>query len=152
MPDALKHTAALEQWLAPVFRKAPHLPPKARQTLVTIAPWLALVFGVLGVLAILSTGMLASMFFSFTMMLGGMTSIALLIALLASLLSAILELLAVKPLLARRKTGWNLLFYGMLVSTLSFIANAIIGYGSLVGVVALVIGYWLLFEVREEYR
>ena len=81
--------SALETWMVPLFAKAPHLPESARQTLAKIAPWLALIFGILGLFGILSAGILSSMFaFSFVGM--GMVQISMVISLLAGLISSVL--------------------------------------------------------------
>ncbi|NOS68185.1 MAG: hypothetical protein HOO67_07575 [Candidatus Peribacteraceae bacterium] len=145
---------ALENALAPIFEKLPHLPKEARDTLVVIAPWLALVFGALGLFAVLSAlstlPMLLSMPFAMAAM-GGSWYMPMLLAMLICGVSAVLDLLAFKPLSAHKKTGWNLLFYGTLLSVLSSIINMVFGFGGFTGLIGAVIGFWLLFEVRGHY-
>ena len=71
--------------MAPLFAKSPHIPESGRQTLAKIAPWLALVFGVLGLFAILSAGSLMS-YFSFSLLGMGMLKISMFIGLLIGLI------------------------------------------------------------------
>ncbi len=147
-----KHMGALEQWMAPLFAKFPHLPESARQTLAKIAPWLALIFGILGILAILSAGSIASSFFGFALLGVGMMQISMLISLLAGLIASVLDILAYKPLTARKKKGWNLLFYATVLTTVATILNLLFGYGSIGSLVGSLIGFWLLFEARGLYQ
>lgn len=153
---ATKHMNALEAWMAPLFAKAPHLSVSIRQTLVSIAPWVALIVGVMGVLGIFSILSFLPMLASIpSMMIAGMGNLypMMIVTTLVGGIAAVLDLLAFKPLKAKKKKGWSLLFYGNTLSALSAILSLIFGYsgglGSLIGVI---IGFWLLFEVREMYQ
>ncbi len=143
--EALKKMAALEKWLAPIFAKFPHLPQNARTTLVQIAPWLALIFGVLGLFGIFSAGLFVSLL-SLSFLGYGFMGISMALSLIAGLIAAVLDLLAYQPLSHRKKKGWNLLFYGVILSLaasiLAFIANSSGSFGSIIGGI---IGLWLLF-------
>lgn len=144
------HMGKLESFLAPLFQKAPHLSEGARNTLANIAPWLALVFGILGIVAVVSAGGVG-MLFSFWMYFGG-SSLPFLLALVIGFISAVLDLLAFKPLRAMHKSGWNLIFYGAVLSMVSTLIHMAVGYGSLMGLFMSVVGLWLLFEIRGLYR
>ncbi|MFA6509207.1 MAG: hypothetical protein WCV62_01925 [Candidatus Peribacteraceae bacterium] len=146
--------AALEKWMAPLFAKFPHLPESARQTIANIAPWIALIFGALGLLALLSAGAMATLFSfaSVVLLANGITPLVLLITVIAGIIACALELLAFKPLGARRKKGWNYLFYGTVLTTAATLLNMAVGYGSLGSLVGSLIGFWLLFEVRGLYH
>lgn len=146
--------AGLEQWMAPFFAKLPHLPPNARQTIVTIAPMLALIFGILGLFVILTGGVIASLLsiVSIVMLADGLRPLLLLIALLAGGIAAALDLLAYKPLAARKKKGWNYLFYGTVLTTCSAILEVVFGAGTLGSIIGALLGFWLLFEVRGLYQ
>ena len=148
-----KKLAALEGWLAPIFAQAPHLPASFREFLATIAPWLSLIFGILGLIALLSAGVLLSVA-SLSFMTGGISEVAWVISVLAGLIAAVLQILAFSPLKKRQKKGWNYIFYGTIITTAAAIIEIAIGYGSsAIGtVIGTVIGLWLLFEVRPLYR
>jgi hypothetical protein len=148
--QAEKKMAALESWMAPIFAKAPHLPQNIREGITNIAPWLALIFGILGLLAISSLGgfgLLLSLSF-----LGGSYSFMLFVAILFGLIASVLDLLAYKPLTKRMKKGWNYLFYGNVLSAAGAILQIISGYSVIGNIIGAVIGFWLLFEVREMYK
>ena len=148
-----KKMAALEKWMAPLFAKFPHLPESARQTIANIAPWLALIFGILGLLALLSAGAVASLLSvaSVFLLAQGYAPLILLITLLASLIACGLDLLAFNPLRARLKKGWSYLFYGTVLTTAATLVEMVFGGGSLGALVGALIGFWLLFEVRGLY-
>lgn len=150
----MSNAAALENTLAPLFGKLPHLPHDIRQTIAGIAPWLALVFGILGLFAVL-TGLsalplLMSLPFA-TAAMGGSFYMPMLVALIIGGVASVLDLLAFKPLSARKKKGWNLIYYGTLLSVLSSIVNMAFGLGGITWLIGAVIGFWLLFEVRGLY-
>lgn len=148
---AEQNMAALENWMAPLFAKTPHLPENARQSIAQVAPWIALIVGILGIAAILSAGGFASMF-AFAYVFSGVSYFALYAALIVGLIAAILDLLAFKPLQARQKKGWNFIFYGTVLSAVSAILNLLFGYASLGTIIGPLVGFWLLFEIRGLYR
>ncbi len=150
---AEKKMVALEAWMAPLFAKSPHLPDTARQSLVKIAPWLALIFGVLGLFAILSAGALTSVsgMIAVGFIGAGFAPLMLFISLIVGALACILDLLAYKPLLQRKKMGWNFLFYGVVLTTCTSILGIFLGSSVIGNLLGSLIGFWLLFEVRDLY-
>lgn len=146
-----KKMALLEAQMAPVFAKAPHLPQHVRETLVNIAPWLALVFGILGLFAILSAGTFGSML-SMRFLGMSMMQVPLAIGLLAGLLASLLDLAAYKPLTKREKKGWNYLFYGTVLMLVAMLVNLSFGLAEPTGLLGELVGFWLLFEVRGFYK
>ena len=148
-----KKMAALENWMAPLFAKAPHLPQSARQILAQIAPWAALIFGILGLVSLLSAGAYLSTLLSFFWGGSMMLRLFLFFEVLVSLIASVLEILAFKPLSARKKKGWNFLFYATALVGLAALVDLIFRYGSSFGgIIGALIGFWLLFEVRGLYR
>ncbi len=146
-----KHASALENWMAPLFAKTPHLSHNVRQTLVKIAPWLALIGGVLGIATIWGTGVFTSLF-AYAIFFSGGLSFVWMLALVLGFISAVLDLMAYKPLSERSKRGWDLLFYGNVISGAGLILQFLVGYGSLGSILGMLIGFWLLFEVRGMYH
>ena len=150
-----KHMGALEQWMAPLFAKFPHIPDGGRKTLADIAPWLSLIFGILGLLSILSSLSMASYFAFGVVSMMNVTSLmqsSMFIFLIAGLIASVLQILAFKPLKARHKKGWNLLFYSTVITTATTILSLLFGYSSFGGLIGALIGFWLLFEVRGLYQ
>lgn len=151
--QAEKNMSALENWLAPLFAKAPHIPKSGRDVLTGIAPWLALIGGVVGIMGILSyysLSMVAGPFSYLSM--GGTMYPGSMISMIFLGIGAVLELLAFKPLLARKKKGWNFLFYSVVAMTVYMVLEMFIGYGNIMNIIGIVISFWLLFEVRDSYH
>ncbi len=145
--------SGLEHFLAPLFANTPHLPHSARTTLVNIAPWIALIFGVLGliatIMALLALPMLLAM--PFGAYLSGGWFIVMILSLILGGLASLCDLLAYKPLTHHKKKGWDFLFCGATLSAISMILNLFMSSGNLLGILGMLIGYWLLFEVRSLY-
>ncbi|HRH93223.1 MAG TPA: hypothetical protein PKV72_01680 [Candidatus Peribacteria bacterium] len=147
-----KHAAAIEAWMLPLFQKAPHLPQNARQTVVDVAPWLALIGGVLGLAAVFSASAFTSMLFTFSFFRYGIFPLLYVVSMLCVFAAALLELMAYQPLTQRRKAGWNFMFYALLINVVSFVLSIFAGYGNGGHIIGLLVGFWLLFEVRDAYK
>lgn len=133
---------SLEAQLAPIFTiKAPfQLPEIWREGIVKYSPWIMLIFVPLSLLAI-GLGTIASIFSMFTFNFFGA------LALLLSIIAMVFDLIAIKPLFDRKRTGWNLVFYGWLISLLSSVVSF-----SIVGLaLGFLIGGFILFQVRDKY-
>ncbi len=150
---AEKKMAALESWLSPMFSTLPHLPQNARQTISSIAPWFALIFGVIGLLGIVSTGAIASIL-SFSFFGNGLMQLSWTISILAAIFAAVFQILAYQPLTKKQKKGWNYLFYGTVLTAVAALVELIFGYGSGAAqtIIGSFIGLWLLFEIRSSYH
>lgn len=134
----------LEEW----FKKLPPLPANAVDGLYKIAPWIALVFGVIGVLGSLS-GFGALTFLAPLAAMGGASNYYPLgiISTAGWLVSSVLMLLAFTGLKDGKMSGWNLLFWSEVVSVVaSLVAFSL---GSIVGAV---IGFYLLFQIKPKYK
>lgn len=135
----------LEDW----FAKAPALPPNAKEVLVKIAPWLALIFGILGILAAVSaTGLLAVL--SPLMVLGGGVGLAAggLVGALLGIVSSVLLLMAYPGLKDRKMAGWKWSFYSEAVSIVaSVVALNLVG-----AVIGALIGFYILFQIKSYYK
>lgn len=134
----------LEEW----FKKLPPLPANAVDGLFKIAPWIALVFGVIGVLGSIS-GFGALTFLAPFAAMGGASSYYGLgiISTAGWLIASVLMLLAFTGLKAGKISGWNMLFWSEVVSVVSSLAA--FSLGSIVGVA---IGFYLLFQIKPKYR
>ena len=137
--------------LEDLFKKAPALPASAREGIVNITPWLALIFGVLGVLSLLSVLGLATVFSPLAMY-GGAYGVAgygnALIAGWISFVSAVLLLLAFPGTKARKMSGWNMLFWSEIVNVVgSLVAGSFVS-----AVLGALIGFYLLFQIKSYYK
>lgn len=157
-----------ESALAPIFRGLPALPENGKKFLVKYWPYIALVFGILQLLAVLALWQLAhtvNVLTSYANQVSIQTgygpvtpSLGLFYYLgLASLvLDAIILLMAFAPLRAHKKKGWDLLFLGSLLNLLYGIVIMFDSYyGSLNNLIGALVGsaiaFYLLFQVRDYY-
>lgn len=148
--QSARHTVnKLEAWMAEMFKNAPHLPEGGKKWIVDVAPYIALVFGILGVVSLVfasGAGVVVSL-----VTLGAGLGVTL--HLIISLVAAILFLMAYKGLKARTKSGWNFVFYSSLVSLIGTVVGIVTMYGmNIGGLIGSLIGFYILFEIREYYK
>lgn len=135
----------LEEW----FAKLPPLPTGVREFLVAVAPWAALIFGVLGVLFSLAATGILTVLSPFVALGGGLGAAA------GNVVGAVLSLVASGLLLAafpglkdHRAAGWKMAFWSQAVSVLgSLVAFNLVG-----AVVSALIGFYLLFQIKSYYK
>lgn len=142
-----KQSDELVKSLDKVFVQAPHLPENIREVLVKIAPWLALIFGVLGIiggLGVIGVSPLAT--------LGGVQSGFFLLASgVLTIISSVFMLLAYPKLTKGLYAGWMFLFWSALVSAVSGLLSLSIG-SVISAVVGIIISFYLLFEIKGHYK
>jgi hypothetical protein len=128
-----------------LVKKAPfQIPEAGREFLVKFGPWIALVLMVLTLpflLFLLGIGTFLSPFAGVGYAAGfGLTAILI-------LAQFALRAMALPGLFARKMSGWNLLFYSSLVG---FVAS-LMSYNVIGGILGLIIGLYILFQVRSKY-
>lgn len=159
----------LEASLAdPLEKKAPAMPPNARKGLARAMWVVALVFGVLQLWAAWALWALGdkldrgvdevnSLYNYF-----GRPEVAsnlgmfFYLSLIFLAIEGALLLLAAPGLKAMRKTGWNLLFYGMLLNVVYGVFRMFSevggGFGQFLwAVVVSALGFYLLFQIRSQF-
>ena len=129
--------------------KAPfQLPVGLKDFMVKIAPYLVIVMIILLVplvLALIGLGGYFGGWGSMNYYYAGRTMFY--VTSIISAIVLIIEALAITGLFARRKQGWNLLFYAKLISVVSTIIS-----GDIVSaILSLVIGMYMLFQIRSYY-
>jgi hypothetical protein len=129
-----------------LVKKAPALPKKAKDVLVTYSPWIALLvllFSLSGFFALFGLG---SMFYS--PLFGPRLSFTYELSLAFLLVTTVLRGMSIKGLMERKKSGWNLVFYSILVSAVYSLLSGDIG-GLVIGTV---ISLYIAFQIREYYK
>jgi hypothetical protein len=120
------------------------LPDGVRTVLAAIVPWLVLlgtVLAVPGILIMLGIGTFAVPFgVAYVPGLG--------IATIAAIAGFVLNALALPGLFGRGMAGWTWIFYGELVS----IASSLLRGAVVSAVIGGLIGLYLLFQIKREYR
>ena len=138
--------------LKDVYAKAPALPTNARDVLVSIAPWLALVFGVLAVLAGIGGLGLFTAFSPLAYMYAGAGfSVLLLVSAVVAIAEGVIMVLAFAPLKARKVRGWNLLVISEVLAVASSVVSLRVGdvISALIGAA---IAMYILFQVESYYK
>jgi hypothetical protein len=135
-----------------VFEGVPHLPKGLVDFLVKITPWLVVLGGVLSVLgglsSILGNGLNQALFTNYL----GLNRTYFIITGIFSLVLGGLYLMAFKPLKDLKKEGWMYLFWAQVVGVVqSVVMMVYVGGGFLGTVIGLMIGFYLLYEVKKSY-
>jgi len=129
----------------------PALPEAITELLVTFAPWLSLLAGVIGLLVFIP-GVLFLLFFSPLAGLGGagLGYVFSIIHLILSAAGAVVSLMAFSGLRRRNLRGWTLLFWATVIY---FVAGLLpISIGSLIGaIIGAAISLYLLFQIKPYY-
>lgn len=158
-----------EKTIGGLFKGAPAMPEKGKETLVKVWPWIALVVGILQLLAAWGVWELthvANVLNNFANSLNvyganvntGLSAgdkLAIYLGVIVLVVDAVLLLLAFPKLKIRVKQGWDLLFAGALLNVLYAVVAIFIngrGFGSfLFSLIGSVIGFYLLFQVKGKY-
>ena len=158
----------LESTLEPLFKSLPEISPRGREKLVRFWPTLALVFGVLQLLAGMALwrlGHRTNEFVDYANQLSQVygtqrihhLSFFYWLGLVTIFVDAIILLVAVSPLKQHAKRGWDLLF---MATTINLVYGVVItfddsygGAGRLVSsLVGSAIAYYLLFQTKPLYE
>ena len=145
-------TRELLKPLKDVYAKAPVLPKNARDVLVSIAPWIALVFGVLAVLAgIGGLGIFTAFSPLAYMYAGAGFSTLLIVSAVVAIAEGVIMVLAFAPLKARKVRGWNLLVVSEVLAVVSSVVSLRVGdvVSALIGAA---IAFYILFQVESYYK
>ncbi len=141
-------TKALAKPLEELFAKAPALPANGKELLVSFAPWLSLIFGVLLVLVSLGGLGVGTVVAPFALYAGVANATLLMVASVLGLVEGALMVLAFQPLQRRHVRGWNLWFW---VESLG-VVGSVISLNLVGAVLSFLIGFYLLFQVRSYYK
>ncbi|MCF0057372.1 hypothetical protein [Dyadobacter sp. CY356] len=143
----MKSGLILENELEPIFLgKFPPFPEEVKEFLVKYGPYVMLVgaiFTLFGLLAAFGFGTAA---LGIGMMAYG-SGFNMYVGLLIATVIMVMYLMAFSPLRARKRAGWNLLYYALILSLISNLLQLAL-FAFIVGGV---IGFWVLFQIREKY-
>lgn len=131
-----------------LFKSLPHLPTNITEFLVKIMPYLALLGGILSLLSgpVIALGGLLTL-----LTLNPLWFVLSLVSAILAVVTAILMFMAFKPLQDRQMKGWLYIFWTNIASAVLTIIQIIVGGASVVGLVGMVIGFYILFEMRPFY-
>jgi hypothetical protein len=130
-------------------KKAPfQLPKGLKDVVVAFVPWIALIGGVMAVLAALAIFGLGGLVAPLTMYGGAGVASTYVFSLAVLGVAGVLELMAFPGLRKRSIQGWRLLFYAELVWAVSELIN----FNLVSFVLGTVIGLYFLFQIKEYYK
>lgn len=149
----------LEDQLGQLFKDLPALPKGAKDLLVQWWPYVALVLGVLQLLAAIGLFGLITAASAVIIYAGaaytGFSLIAAYAGIALLVVNAVIFFMAFSPLTKKAKRGWDLLFLSSIINALYGVSQVFIGargIGSLLGsLVGTAIGLYLLFQIRDRY-
>lgn len=145
--------AILEKELSEyLLDKAPfHLPENVREIIVKIAPWLVVILMVIAIPAILAVFAAGALVSFWAASVGVSLGTAYYISIVFLIITVVLELIALPGLFARKRSGWVFVYYANLVSFVGNVINFSVG-GLISAVIGLVIGLYILFQIRSYYK
>jgi uncharacterized membrane protein HdeD (DUF308 family) len=142
----------LTKFLDVYYVKLPALPKGATDFIVSIAPWLALVFGVLAILSGVAAFGFLSVLSPFAAVAGaGQYAFTGLLAAAVLVAQGVVELLAFPSLKSRKAMGWSLMFLSLLLSVVSSIFYLSV-FGVVQSLIGVLIGYYFLYQVKSYYK
>ncbi len=162
--------AGLEKSLDNIFAKqAPALPGNAKRALVTYLPWINLVLGLLTLYAVYglwhwahTANNLIEYANSLSAAYGGpqvatdRMNLGIWLGLIVLAIQAVLYIAAFQATRERKKSGWDLMFYALLINVVYGVVMLFTsygGFGSLLGtIIGSSIGLYLLFQIRDAYN
>ncbi len=160
----------VENKLNEVFKGLPPLSEKAKESLVKAWPWIALIFGVLQLLAAWAlwgltnvaerltdyANTLSTYYTGQSLGLSAADKTIIYLGLAVLVVDAVILLMAFPQLQKRTRRGWDLLFLGSLLNLVYAVVTLFIdarGAGSFIfNLLGSAIGFYLLFQVREKYK
>jgi hypothetical protein len=128
-----------------LVEKAPfQIPDNGRELIVKFGPWIALVLLILSLPVLLFALGIGTALMPF----GGVGyASGFGLAAIGALVQIGLEIAALPGLFARKRSGWNLIFYATLAGfVFSILAGSIVG-----AILGTLIGLYILFQVRLKY-
>lgn len=153
----------VEKWLKPL----PHLPEAWRKWLAENAWWLTLIGVVLSVFAVFALFASLSLFTATTSLYGQLVTTAIAqthgglwmtsvwISLALMVVTVVIEAIAISPLKALSKKGWDLMFLALVIGVVSNVVSGVLNIEvmSLISAaIGAVIGAYVLFEVRSHFK
>lgn len=128
-------------------KKAPSMPTGIKKILVAIIPWLTvigIITGAYGLLVMLGiTGIVVP--FAYAGLNIGFNYLA---ATVYSVITLIIQIMAVQGLFKRQRKAWKLIYYLVLVNAVYLLIT--FNLGGLV--ISTLLGFYILFQIKEYYK
>lgn len=158
---------SLEKSLGDVYKSAPELPANGKKALVEWLPVINLVLGLFTLWSVyvlwhwahLANGLInyanqLSAAYGGGKVVDDRLGVMVWVSLVVLAVQAVVMLLAYAPLKARKKQGWDLLFYATLLNLAYGVATAFTDYGGghlISSLVGAAIAFYFLYQIRSSY-
>ena len=137
----------LDGYLEQIRVKLPLPPPGLMNGYMSIMPWVAIVFGALGILFSLLALVGSAVIGPLAILFGSPgTGLGLLLASLFSLVSSVLAVAGGWMMLQRKANGWWLLAIGYVINFLSSLVHA-----AILSLIVVILIAWVHLEVKPNY-
>jgi len=127
-------------------------PPELKELLVTVAPYIIIIFTILNIPLFLEALGLSAMLMPLGIVASGWGisfGLKSIVVFIVTGVTVVMELFALPGLFMRKSSAWRLLFYA---SILSFFGN-ILSFQSLVGgIIGALLSWYILFQVKDMYK
>lgn len=154
----------LEVMAAAWYKDMPHLPAKGQKWLADNIWWLTLVsvvIGAIGVVQVLAATLFVGAWVGGiaggvlgSVALSGLALFVVMLSLALAIVSLIVSALAIRPLRAKQKKGWLLLFITLLIGVLSTVVGFLFQWNFssfIAGIIFAAIGGYFLYEIRSYF-
>jgi len=128
-------------------KSIPGLPDNAKELLVKLAPWFAVISMIMLLPIILAAFGLSAIALPFSYLGGLHMGFSYTIGLVFSFGMIVLELMAIPGLFKRQEKAWRLMFYSTLLSRVQQLVNFNLGGLVIAGAISL----YILFQVKSKY-
>ena len=144
-----KYLSQIEEKLELYFgKKAPSMPENIKELIVKYSPYLSIIMLLLALPALLLAFGLTTIAMPFAYVGNLHTGFSFSFTALLSLISLILEVMAIPGLFKRSKKSWKYMFYASLISLLS----SILALNLSSVVIGGAISFYILFQIKALYK
>jgi len=138
----------LEKFFDDINKKLPPLPENAKKVIVNITPWIILITSIILIPAVLAVFGLGAILGSVFVYSGVTAGTVYYITWALTLVTFIMEIVAIKGLFDRKMSAWRLVFYAALINAVSnLISLSIASF-----IISTAISLYLLFQIRSYYK
>lgn len=131
-----------------LVKKAPALPPTAKELIVKYSPYIALVVMLFSLPAVLFALGLGALLSPFAFMGGVRYGFSFSLSTLFLLVTLVMNALALPGLFARKLSGWRLVYYATLLGAVSSLLNFQLGNM----IIGTAISLYVLYQVKSFYK
>lgn len=131
-----------------LVKKAPSLPKGLTDFIVAVLPYLTIIFLILALPLILALIGVSALVMPFSLVGGLGTGFSYIASIIVTILTVILEIMALPGLFSRQKRSWTLLYYVALIGGINSILSLNL-WGLVIGTG---ISLYILFQIKSHYK